>query len=339
MLVETFESRYKQVLNGSCSEDKNDGTGCTKLWDITDSSSVFVSGIENFTILIDHTVQQQELGIFKTAREMTGYLMVNGTTSLQQELCASREDAKDSAWYGNPTQKAPCYIRRDSVNDGLEVFRLDTLLKAMGLDLDTASFRGSNHSLRYEGMIVTLQIQYFNTWPWHGLIGEVSYIYNLVPVAKNPYKSTDLVWTNYPTSRTKRDMHGILLSAVGAGRLGGFSATNLLVQLTTSLTLLAISSFLVTSLAIYVLKHRPYYKELLYQTSVDFSDVRELEGKPTQEINSLLQGRNLSTGGSLECRIMRLLEDGWASSQPTSYINDPFILQARRSRDESEMRG
>merc|ERR1712187_1104123 len=134
-------------------------------------------------------------------------------------------------------------------------------------------------------MTATLQIYYFNSWPWHGRLGNISYISNLIPMQKNPYKTTSLVWDRYPEHRIKRDIHGILFSVKGAGQLAAFSFQQLLVTLTTSLALLAISATIVRYLALYVLKQRPYYQEYLYEVSADLSDVRDLESLSDSNLN------------------------------------------------------
>lgn len=49
--------------------------------------------------------------------------------------------------------------------------------------------------------------------------------------------------------RVTRDMHGIKVVTLQTGRLGSFDVTTLLLELTTSLTLLAISTTIVDMLA------------------------------------------------------------------------------------------
>jgi len=320
ILVSTFIKEYNQTQNASCTGSH----GCTKLWETNPEgpSARFVAGIKDFTILIDHSVFQRDLDIFRTSRQMRGYLLVNGTTPLQNKLCAEREDALTAPIHGWPTDTAPCYIRPNLTEDNRDIFALDTLMRAMGVSLDGASYYGSGHSLRYEGLTATLQIEYFNTWPWHGVLyqddGEVavSYVYQLVPLQKNPYKSTQLVWLRYPDRRIKRDVHGVYFSVEATGRLAVFDLQTLLLTLTTSLALLAVGSTIVKYLAIYVLKHRPYYKEMMYQISADLSDVRDLERLSDSELLAMIQQRGLPEGGTRTQQILRILSHGrlWEGS-------------------------
>ena len=42
-----------------------------------------MADVEDFTVLVDHAVQNQELDIARLSREMEGWLLVNGTSELQ----------------------------------------------------------------------------------------------------------------------------------------------------------------------------------------------------------------------------------------------------------------
>ena len=42
-----------------------------------------MADVEDFTLLVDHAVQNQELDIARLSREMDGWLLVNGTSHLQ----------------------------------------------------------------------------------------------------------------------------------------------------------------------------------------------------------------------------------------------------------------
>merc|ERR1719433_779829 len=97
----------------------------------------------------------------------------------------------------------------------------------MGVALDQPSYTGSGHSQRYEGLTAILQIEYFNTWPWHGVLREggetkVSYIYSLISLDTSPYKKTQVYWTRYPDGRVRQSAHGLYFSVAPAGRLAVF---------------------------------------------------------------------------------------------------------------------
>eukprot|EP00929_Paragymnodinium_shiwhaense_P105926 TRINITY_DN70975_c0_g1_i1.p1 TRINITY_DN70975_c0_g1~~TRINITY_DN70975_c0_g1_i1.p1 ORF type:complete len:520 (+),score=89.29 TRINITY_DN70975_c0_g1_i1:227-1786(+) len=312
IMVTSVEKDYIQVRNSSCGH-----AGCSKLWNYDSPPTPhFVAGIENFTIMVDHSAAQQELGIYVTSRTTRGYLHVGGTDELQQKLCHDDPTAVTSPMGESRTNKAPCYIRPGAVtNDTLDIFRVSTVLSAMGVSLESASYSGSNHSMRYEGLTATLYVDYYNTWPWHLPLGTVSYVYSLEAQTTAPYKVSEIVWTEYPDKRVKRDLHGMFLSVKPAGQLAVFDFQTMLVTLTTSLALLAVADTAVRYVALNVMKLRPYYQHLLYQVSVDFSDVRDMEALSDQELDARLQERNLYSGGSREEQILRILEDDEARTR------------------------
>merc|ERR1712050_557598 len=104
------------------------------------------------------------------------------------------------------------------------------------------------------------------------------------------------------------DVHGILFSVKGMGKLAAFNFQQLLVTLTTSLALLAISATIVRYLALYALKQRAYYQEYLYDISADLSDVRDLESLSDSNLDAELRERGLATGGNRAQRILGLLD-------------------------------
>lgn len=315
IVINTFRHEYTQELNASCGQE-----GCSKLWITSGAQDRFMADVEDFTLLVDHAVQNQELGIARTSREMEGWLLVNGTHELQQQLCSSTNTSMTAPFYGERTTKAPCYLKPNSTDkDGLDYFTVRTLMMAMGLTLEGESYEGSGHSLRYEGLTVTLKIHYFDTWPWHGVLRDgngrtkVLYVYSLVPLKDNPYKVSDLIYSKYPEERIRRDMHGIYLSAMPEGELGIFDAQTLLLTVTTSLTLLAIAATVVRYIAMYFLKQRNYYKEMLIHVSADFSDVRDLEAKTDEEIQEILKEKGLPRTGSRVQQILSILDAGGLS--------------------------
>eukprot|EP00931_Biecheleriopsis_adriatica_P062128 TRINITY_DN37404_c0_g1_i2.p1 TRINITY_DN37404_c0_g1~~TRINITY_DN37404_c0_g1_i2.p1 ORF type:complete len:413 (+),score=70.97 TRINITY_DN37404_c0_g1_i2:44-1240(+) len=251
IVINTFRHEYTQERNASCSD-----AGCSKLWLNSQTIGRFMADIEDFTLLVDHAVQNKELGIARTSRGMHGWLHVEGTSAVQRQLCRRAPVAMTQPLYGKNTTEAPCYIRPNHTKEAsLDYFTVGTLLQAMGLHLDGPSFAWTGHSLRYEGLTVTLKISYFDTWPWHGVLKtddgtpSISYVYSLIPLKENPYKVTQLVYSDYPTKRVKQDMHGIYLSVVAEGQLGIFDLQTLLITVTTSLTLLALAATLVKYLA------------------------------------------------------------------------------------------
>jgi len=320
-----------EVRNKSC----NHAETCSKLWDTVMSRTSFVDGIENFTILIDHSAQVLELGFNEQARYVDGLLQVNGTGTSAQKLC-SQPGAVDSAYNGRNTSKAPCYIEPSHPpNSKLDFFRLETLLAAAGAELDEESFPGSGQSVRYEGLPMTINIKYFNAVPWRGLV-STRYIYEVQATTATSYGEHDIVWTRYPVNRTLLAKHGIMLQANIAGRVGVFSFNGLLLQLTASLALLTSAALAVNLIARYVMRYRQFYSAALIDTTADFSHVDLLEARSLESLQETCRTRALACGGGRVDVINRLLQDGYdpledAGESARDFTHDVAAVTRRAS--------
>lgn len=180
--------------------------------------------------------------------------------------------------------------------------RRSTLLEAASLGLDDSAPGGS--SLRNEGAVVILDIEYRNFQSWFGLSDGVTYRYKPSKLDASPYKEVGIAAQN-ATQRVWRDRHGVKIVALQTGRLGAVDMTTLLVQLTTSceqpapapfgpqnqathttpcrhslvpslrrLTLLAGATAIVDALALYTMPERKYYRKAKIQVTADFGDLR-----------------------------------------------------------------
>lgn len=317
IMVTTLVHQYNQTLNASCFEGFPTASGsCSKVWIVDSDAIFFIANIEAFTVLVDHSVSSPTNGLAISSRQMSGMLYVAGGSDMQRQLCASRSDAVDSAVGGSATDGAPCYLPPDKA-DGLDVFSVGVLLQAMGVSLEDRSYSGSGHSVRYEGLTASLVIEYSNTRPWKGL-DDTRYIYKPSIIPQSTYKTTQLESFGR-NRRRKSDLHGVLLDVQPGGSLAVFDLTQALVQLTTSLTLLAMATIGVNILAQYVLRLRHYYSEALYERTADFGGLSALEDQPDDAIDEELRRRHLPTSGSKYRRILRLLEDGFQPAEAASF--------------------
>jgi len=129
------------------------------------------------------------------------------------------------------------------------------------------------------------------------------------------------------------DLHGILFNVQAAGELAKFDMTNLLLQLTTSLALFAITTTAMNFLAQYVLAYSPFYKHLMYQVSHDFSDLRDADALTDEQLDYELEKEGVSANGNRVQRIIRLLEAGWVP--PRSIAVDETSLQVPLGTDSA----
>lgn len=202
---------------------------------------LFMADIERFTLLIEHSVQSsQNEKIQADIGDMTGHLV-------------SCSGAK---------------IQGQRVSTGQEFFTVKQLLDAAsfgarcGVDLDMAStVSGSDHSVRYDGVSMTMNIVYSNTKPFSGPQGRIAYEYHVSALWGAKSKSGQEIFTPFPNKRTVRDQAGIKLAVSQGGQLGEFSFNALFLQLSTSVAMLAVATVLVDILATTCLPHRKAYQQ------------------------------------------------------------------------------
>ncbi|CAE8628376.1 unnamed protein product [Polarella glacialis] len=319
--VATFTEEYFQTLDSSCFSSFPDAApSCSKVWNISRGKKVFTADVEEFTLLLDHSVVSAS-GIVKTSRTMDGMLYVGtaGDTrsssrakDIQNQLCSSRPDAMTEAIDGSPTSTAPCFLKPEQTSRGLDYFKVGVLLQAMGVSLEEESYEGSGKQNRLDGLAANIVIEYSNSLPWYGM-RNISYVYKPSEIPGSTYETNSLMWTDLKgSSRKKRKQSGILFEVRPGGTLATFNFTQLLFQLTTSITLLAMATVGVDILAQYVLQHRHFYGEALCDDDdIDFDQLRYLEEQDDKVILGELRGMNLQETGTKHRRILRLLAHGW----------------------------
>ncbi|GMH81889.1 hypothetical protein TrVE_jg5396 [Triparma verrucosa] len=258
-------TRQEDLVCNSTSE-----TTCPRVYNLTspDAEKTYYSAdVERFTVLFDTSVMATTLQIYGESSEMEGMLYVEKNSA----LCASYATATKS-WGGKAiTSTAPCYIAPNKTNANLDFFQLGILMSAADSDLDV----GNN---RYDGATMIVEVTYTNMFSWSGLSRKIQYTYKPYLSSSTSFKLYDNVWEgtdNYREKRTLLNKHGIKIDLVQSGDLGAFSFAQLLISLTTSLTLLAMATVITDYIALYFLPDKEKYDEAKYEWTEDFSDMRE----------------------------------------------------------------
>lgn len=266
----------------------------TKVWTNREKSPIvkYVAGIVDYTIGFDHSISVPPMDLTLLTTQMNGKLFIQGTGLLQNSLCRERSGAATKPVDGILTNKAPCYINPDLAIQGIDIFRVSTILAALNIDIDVDTYGVSTDTLRAKGMTITMEVHYYNVWPSKpGAIGgsdytKVDYVYTLSAL-KAPFKTTQQVWLNYSTQRTLVTYRGILITVASSSKIGSPEFQALLFTLTSSLALLAVSGVLVNLVAVYFLRFKNYYAAMLVEVSPDFSDVHDLESQSTDQLRQV----------------------------------------------------
>lgn len=203
----------------------------------------FLADVDRFTLLLDHSVRSPTVASLEAdSLQMTGHM----------ESCTGE------------------VIQADKTPQAQDIFSVQTLLAAAqngekcGLTLDMASSAGAGGgkgNKRYNGMILLLTIEYSNVLPWKGVQRTISYVYRTELILGTKSKVFDEIFVDYPHTRVTRNLHGIKLVVLQTGQLGTAQAGTLLLQLTTSLALLAAATTIVDMLALYGLPHKSAYRD------------------------------------------------------------------------------
>ena len=124
----------------------------------------------------------------------------------------------------------------------------------------------------------------------------------LAKVKGSSYKYYNPIYSDYRQSRITMNMHGISIQAIPGGTYREFDFNNLLIQLTTSLTLFAVATVIVDFVALYVLPDKEIYDNYKYEKTEDFSDRRAAQAadlEPDQWPPGMEPERRDSRGVSL----------------------------------------
>ncbi len=264
MLITTRVTELQQSL--ACAPQSN-ASNCAQLWVSTAPQvTQYVANIEDFTVLMDHSAQAPSLDLIASSRSVSGWLHVPNNNALCAQLPAV--DVVDRT---TRVTSAPCLVVPNNTipPTGLDVFALSSLLAAADVTLDGTSAVKASSTLRYSGVVIVVNVEYTNVYHWVGA-GTPYYTYRLTLLPGANAKTVD---ASYPSDRSRRtvlNQHGIRLTVIETGRLGAFDTTQLLLRLTTSLSLLAVATVIVDSLALYCLARRQQYKAAKFEDTAEF---------------------------------------------------------------------
>jgi len=244
-----------------------------------------VANFNTFSISLDHSFQTLS-GITLGNSVPQGYLkspsksVTSGDLSYKDTLVEFHSLASDIL-------SMPLFL--DAAVPGSASFDLDAIANDYLNTNNDPNF--VRLSYRQFGLVILLIVNYNNIDNyWEGCNErhqKACYVYNyeLAPITSIQDFVEETIYTAYPYNRTTIENRGIRIVGVLTGQIGSFDFQALLLQLTTSLTLIKLATVIVDQIAMYILPKKSLYKAAKYERTEDFSDIADAEKRKEIELN------------------------------------------------------
>ena len=218
----------------------------------------FIAGIENATLLLQHTVEGKgQVKLERSLNDMEG-VVHDCSGNVVKRIPRSNGNIEDRlilvselVQWAQPGIHGSC----------------DTTL-----DLDDST-NGGSATLRYDGMILHVVIDYDNT---EGSTDDVEYVVTVTALTQSDPKYTALSQVD-DTHYANDNRHGLHIIVVQTGKLGQFSFAALVISMTAGLGLLAVANTITDLLAKHAMPLKEEYKKLIFEYSVDFSEFKKTQ--------------------------------------------------------------
>jgi hypothetical protein len=241
----------------------------------TGNISYFVGEVEWQLLRLTSVITVPALGLSASNIQMKG--------TLQDEAGQVFNPCDDY-----PEGGCPPSVEFGEPNVGI-VLPLQTLLRVAGIpSLDVAG-PNADVTFRSAGLILLISVDYSNFYSETGSYEEnyLSYRAIVSTVASAGYSAIEVVsgadgsvsgtGTGIGLTRLLVNRHGLRIIVRQSGSVGRFDAAQLLLTLTTSLSLIAVAKVVVDYLATRVLPKRYIYRQYIEVRTVDFSDLEEMD--------------------------------------------------------------
>eukprot|EP01112_Ceratiomyxa_fruticulosa_P001531 TRINITY_DN1171_c0_g2_i2.p1 TRINITY_DN1171_c0_g2~~TRINITY_DN1171_c0_g2_i2.p1 ORF type:complete len:381 (-),score=42.48 TRINITY_DN1171_c0_g2_i2:41-1183(-) len=216
--------------------------------DASPEATYYVADIEDFTLLIDHTMSCPTLGIQRNAQSLSGYMLDYEGNKV---LGLDGENVNNTI--GVPGQA--------------DIVTLEILLKAAGIsDLDVASETNPAISARQDGIILLVYITYSNTFSYD--LSNIRYTYQLFQVKNTKFKALESLFNPMnPSERMIFNRHGIRFIFLQVGELGAFDFQTMLLSFVSGIGLMTVSTMVVDVVFLRILPQRKTFKAYKYQVT------------------------------------------------------------------------
>jgi hypothetical protein len=297
------------------------------------SYDTYIADIGNYTISVNQVVSATVLPIEVTSMRMKGELLRCKEGALcRYELINNFESVKTF----EPTK----------ANNGNAVVTVDEILSAVvpashtglpkakkGLNLDEVNtgcpdkcvqYSTGKHLLqsnRWTGFVIIFDIQYDNT----GLLipesgpNDVRFRLRAYAVPEATFR-VEVPFLQSNNTRVIHHLHGMRIVTMTKGNLGQFSWNTVLIQLTTSITLIFISTTIVDMIITRCMVNKDYYTAIKYQDDDDaINFVKDPEERAALQAQH--DAAEVGSGGGLDWKA--ILTFGMASTAPPVSLPKP----------------
>jgi len=268
MLATTRATVFDETMPAGCNITSG-GSHCQ--WKKVGSpDTLFITQIENYTLFIDHTMYAAQSGYIRNSKYMDGRML---------NARGEHVDPCDDYAKG----KCPKYVIMGKM-DKADIIPLGTLLRAADTSLDSrahpAMAQGAAkwESHRYAGVVLVMRIFYDNVYTFN--THNIRYTYTVHQVPRTEFKVEEPMYSvdkNGVVHRTVVDRHGIRIVFQQTGHIGVVDFQTFLIQMASSLGLLAVATVVVDLLATKVMDQRKFYEECKFLTTEDVTNFKEGE--------------------------------------------------------------
>lgn len=264
LLITTRVSPVHQQLPNNCTQRQ---PGCRYVVVPSDdeSESYFIADIERFTLMIEHSYQASGTGL------------EGSSTSLPGEIVD--ED-------GNVIVFSDSQV---GVFGKQDIFTIKDLLVAAGISsLDAPSLANPARSMRDDGVVITMDIEYSNTWSYS--LRNVRYRYQLSSVAGTKFKSVQIKNEDQKTSeRWLDDRHGVRLIIRQTGELGKFDFPTLVLTVVSGAALVSVAKLALDAAIQFFGPLKSLYAKFKFEETPSFYELVDVGEEETLQARDALE--------------------------------------------------
>ncbi|KAI9096077.1 hypothetical protein DFS34DRAFT_151907 [Phlyctochytrium arcticum] len=242
----------------------------------TTVTTYYLANVEDLTLRLDHGVRvHYGASMFGassrafSAKDMVGRMLMG---------CSGNEELYRLSW-------GPAYRTNATSTNHLDTFSIRDLLISANclkvgqvIDLEgqsSADGAKKGESLRSAGFVISSPITYMNGQKFGTGEYAYKYVYSPAKMEGTEYKVLQ-TRVNPDGSLTYLNRHGIRIVFDQTGQIGEFDFIALLTALVAATALLRVATLTVEVLMLWIMPHRILYSKAKFESTEDFSDIRDL---------------------------------------------------------------